>query len=83
MEAFTVPGSEIAKGCLAQPGRFFEHRFENRLKIARRGIDDAENFSGCGLLLQGFVSFRERLVPLGDALGKLTPEVGYYLLRIV
>jgi hypothetical protein len=39
-EALTIPSPEIAKGRLTQPRGFFEHRFEHRREITRRGVDD-------------------------------------------
>src|SRR6516165_9352256 len=50
METFPIPGSENAKGCLAQPRRLFEHRVEHRSEVAGRGIDDLQYLCGRGLL---------------------------------
>src|SRR5215467_14038752 len=59
MESFTIPGSEIAKGGLAQPSRLLQHSFEHRSEVARGAVDDAQYLRSCGLLLQ-------RLACLGD-----------------
>ncbi len=36
MKALTIPGSENAEGCLAQPRRLFQHRVEHRSEVAGR-----------------------------------------------
>src|SRR6516162_5648409 len=59
MKALTIPGSENAKGRLAQPRRLLQHRVEDRGEIARRAVDDPQHLGGRGLLLQG-------LARLGD-----------------
>src|SRR5215470_14356967 len=60
MESFTIPGSEIAKGGLAQPRRLLQHCFEHRSEVARRAVDDAQYLGGCGLLLQCLTRFRDQ-----------------------
>jgi hypothetical protein len=55
--------------------RLVEHRIEDRGEVAGRGVDDLQHLGARGLLLQ-------RLVTLGFALGKLTLQIGYELLRI-
>src|SRR5437899_435536 len=49
-------GAEISA---AKTHRLFEHRVEHRREVARRGIDDLQDFGSRGLLLQG-------LAGLGD-----------------
>ena len=48
-----------AMGDAAELVRFFQYRVEHRREVARRGIDDAEDLGGRGLL-------RQRLARLGD-----------------
>src|SRR5215469_3191306 len=52
MEALTVPGSESAKGCLAQTRCFFQHCIEHRREVTWRGVDNLQHLGGGGLLLQ-------------------------------
>src|SRR5262252_9075139 len=52
MEALTVPGSESAKGCLAQPRRLFQHCLEHRCEFTGRAVDDLQYLCCCSLLLQ-------------------------------
>ena len=59
MKALTIPGSENAKGRLAQPRCLFKHCVEHRREVAGRGINDLQNLGSRGLLLQ-------RLARLGD-----------------
>ena len=54
MEALTIPSPENSKGCLAKPGRLFQHRIEHWREVAGRGIDDLQYFGGRGLLFQRF-----------------------------
>src|ERR1051325_4414135 len=51
---------------LAEPHRLFEHRIEYRGEVAGRGIDDLEDFGGCGLLLQGLAQGPLAVLALGD-----------------
>src|SRR4051812_1285413 len=46
-------------GDAAQLMRLLQHRFEHRLEVTGRSVDDLEDFGSCGLLLQ-------RLVCLSD-----------------
>ena len=45
---------------LTKPGRVFDERVENRLKIKGRTADDFQNFAGRRLLLQRFGQSRLR-----------------------
>ena len=58
-----------------KPGGRFDYCVQHRLHIGGRAADDVEHVAGRGLVL-------ERLVALGSAFGKLTVQIGYYLLAI-
>src|SRR5260370_700397 len=59
MKGLTIPGSENAKGSLAQPRCLLQHCVEHRREVAGRGVDDPQHLGGRGLLL-------ERFARLGD-----------------
>jgi hypothetical protein len=76
METVAVVSVEMPTSRFAEPDRFFEHRIEDRRKVAGRGIDDLQDLGGRGLLF-------ERLIAFSGTLGKLPLEIGNGLLRIV
>src|SRR5258708_34970335 len=59
MKALAIPGSENAKGRLAQSRCLLQHRVEHRSEVAGRAVDDLQYLGGRGLLIQG-------LAGLGD-----------------
>jgi len=69
-------------GNAAQGHGVVEHRVEYRRKVAGRRINDLQDLRGRGLPLQRLVTLRFARVTLGSALGKLTFEIGYPLIRI-
>src|SRR6266487_658826 len=52
--SFTILDEQGTMSSLTQRRRLFEHRLENWTEFAGRGVDDLENLSGSGLLVQGF-----------------------------
>jgi hypothetical protein len=65
----------MPKRGLAEPHRLFKDCLEDGREVARRGVDDLQDLGRRGLLVQ-------RLIAFGSALGKLTLQIGYPLLRI-
>ena len=55
----------------AERARLLQHRIKNRLQVAGRGIDDAQNLGGRGLLLQRLarLSDQPRILHRDDRLG--------------
>ena len=82
MKALTVPGSEGAKGCLAQARRLFEHRVEHGPEVARRGIDDGEDFGGGSLLGKRLITFSFDFVALTLRFGEAPLKIIDGLLEI-
>ena len=70
----------MSERCFTEAHRLFQHRVEHRGKLAGRGVDDLQDFGGCGVLLTRFGKFSRALGKLGLAFGKLTFEIGYSLL---
>jgi hypothetical protein len=58
-----------------EPERLFEHRVEHGPEVARRAVDNLQDFGGSGLALQPFVT-------LGSTFGKLALQIGYELFGI-
>ena len=48
------------------------------LKVGRRGGNDAQDFAGDGLLLQGLADLSVALLKLGVALLQITAKTGYF-----
>ena len=71
--AVAIDREQPAEIRFAEPHRLFEHRVEDRLKLARRGVDDRQDLGGRGLLLQ---RFRKRSITFG----KLALQIAYKLL---
>ena len=60
VKQFAVKARNVPERHLAQTHCFIEQRIEHRREVARRGIDDLQDFGGRGLLLQGFAQFSEQ-----------------------
>src|SRR6516165_9240272 len=87
MKVRAIVHQEMPVRRLAKPHYLCEHRVEHGSEVTGRGVDDAQDLGGRGLLLQRLVTLgfaRVTLgfarVTLGSALRKLTFEIGYPLL---
>ena len=78
----SVGNSQATERGTTKRMRFFQDGVEHWYQIAGRGIDDLQNLSGRGLLLQGLVTLGVALGKFSLTLGKLTLQIGYKLLGI-
>src|SRR5262249_56532874 len=72
IEARAIPGSENAKGCFTQLRCLLQDGVEHWLKIAGRGVDNAQHLGSGGLLLQSLprLSDEPRILHRNDRLGR-------------
>jgi len=80
MKVRAIVHQEMPVRRLAKPHYLCEHRVEHGSEVTGRGVDDAQDLGGRGLLLQPLVTLGFARVTLGSALRKLTFEIGYPLL---
>src|SRR5438067_2772377 len=77
--AFTSPKNSEPR--LTQPDRPFEHRLEHRGEVARRGVDDLQDFGQSSLFGQSFVPLGECPVEAALQLSNGAPKFGYVVIQ--
>jgi hypothetical protein len=84
VRGFTIKGVQNTKARIAQADCLFEHGVEHWCQLTGRRVDDLQDLSGRGLLLQRLMTLGFGRVTLSFALGKfsltlgkLTFEIGY------
>jgi len=82
MKVRAIVNQEMPVRRLAKPYHLCEHRVEHRSEVTGRGVDDAQDLGGRGLLLQRLVTLGFALGKFSLTLGKLTLQIGYELLGI-